>query len=234
MATLFVVATPIGNLADISHRGLAVLRAAPVIVCEDTRKTRILLDRYGIQPRRRMLAYHEHNEERAGRRILQRLAAGEDVALCSNAGYPGISDPGYRIISAAIEEDFRVEVIPGASAIEAALLSSGLPSSSFTFKGFAPRRAGPRRTFLAMERELPHSLIFYESPHRVASLLRIAAEVLGDRRAAVCIELTKKYEAVHRGYLAQLADEFAGRKIRGEVTVVIAGNHPKLLRPAGG
>ncbi len=230
MAILYVVATPIGNLEDVSHRAIRTLGAADVIACEDTRKTRILLDRYGIQPRTRLLSYHEHNEEQAGVRILAHLRAGRSVALCSNAGYPGISDPGYRIITATLEDNIRLEVIPGAGAVAPALISSGLPTSSYTFKGFAPRKPGPRRRFLEMEADLPHTLVLYESPHRIDGLLQVAAEVLGDRRAAVCLELTKKFESVHRGYLADLAGQFAGRKTRGEVTLVIAGNHPKLTR----
>lgn len=230
MATLYVVATPIGNLEDMSHRATRVLGEAGVIACEDTRKTRVLLDRYGIRPRARMLSYHAHNETQAGRKILKILSQGQDVALCSNAGYPGISDPGFRIITAALEQGRRLEVIPGAGAVQPALLSSGLPTSSYTFKGFAPRKPGPMRRFLEMDSALPHTLILYESPHRVGSLLRMALSVLGDRRAAVCVELTKKFESVHRGWLADLAEEFADRKVRGEVTIVIAGNHPKLVR----
>ncbi len=230
MATLYVVATPIGNLEDMSHRATRVLGEAGVIACEDTRKTRVLLDRYGIRPRARMLSYHAHNETQAGRKILKILSQGQDVALCSNAGYPGISDPGFRIITAALEQGRRLEVIPGAGAVQPALLSSGLPTSSYTFKGFAPRKPGPMRRFLEMDSALPHTLILYESPHRLGSLLKMALSVLGDRRAAVCVELTKKFESVHRGWLADLAEEFADRKVRGEVTIVIAGNHPKLVR----
>ncbi|MCK4304127.1 MAG: 16S rRNA (cytidine(1402)-2'-O)-methyltransferase [Candidatus Eisenbacteria sp.] len=230
MATLYVIATPIGNLGDISHRAIQVLGTVNVIACEDTRKTRVLLDRFGIKPRQRLLSYHEHNEEQGGRRILRRLAAGLDVALCSNAGYPCISDPGYRIVTAALDQGHRLEVIPGAGAVEPALLSSGLPTSSFTFKGFPPRKPGPRRRFLERELESPHTLVVFESPYRVGTLLELALVVLGDRRAAVCVELTKRFEAVHRGYLSDLAEAFTGRKVRGEVVVVIAGNHPKLIR----
>lgn len=229
-ATLFIVATPIGNLADVSHRALEVLRAVDALACEDTRVTRILLARYGIPRPGRLLSYHEHNEDRAVRRILEMLDGGMRVGVCTNAGYPGISDPGFRIVAAAIQRGHRVEVIPGASAIEPALLSSGLPTATFTFKGFPPRKSGARTRFIAAERELPHTLIFYESPRRVSALLADALAALGDRRAAICIELTKKFEEVHRGWLTELAVNFAGRVIRGEVTVVIAGNHPKFSR----
>lgn len=230
MATLYVVATPIGNLEDISYRAVRILGEVAALACEDTRKTRVLLERCQIAPPKQILSYHEHNEERAGRKILELLKCHKDVGLCSNAGYPGISDPGYRIITSAIDQGARIEVIPGAGAVAPALLSSGLPTSSYTFKGFPPRKPGPRHRFLVMEREQPHTLICYESPYRLLNLLEIALEVLGDRRAAVCIELTKKFEAVHRGYLSELIGAFTDAKIRGEVTLVIAGQHAKLIR----
>jgi 16S rRNA (cytidine1402-2'-O)-methyltransferase len=232
-ATLYLVATPIGNLEDITLRALRVLAAADLIACEDTRTTRVLLERHGIVPRARPVAYHEHNEERAAARLLAELAAGRDVALCSDAGYPGVSDPGYRIVNLAAEAGYRIEAIPGAGAVEPALVCSGLPTSSFTFKGFPPRKPGPRRRFLEQERESPHTLVFFESPRRLSGLLAAAREALGDRRAAVCIELTKRFERVRRGWLSDLAAEFEGHAPRGEVTVVIAGNHPKLSRPPG-
>ena len=226
------MATPIGNLEDVSHRAVRVLGEVDLIACEDTRKTRILLARYEIRPRTRMLACHEHNEERAARTIVKHLAAGKSVGLCSNAGYPSVSDPGYRVVAEVLQHGYRVEVIPGAGAVEPALIASGLPTSSFVFKGFPPRRPGPRRRFLEMDAAAPHTLVLFESPQRVAGLLEVAHEVLGDRKAAVCIELTKRFERVHRGWLSDLAAELADQRVRGEVTVVIAGNHPKLIRPA--
>lgn len=232
MATLYVIATPIGNLEDLSPRAVRVLGEIDVLACEDTRVTRVLLDRHGIARPATLLAYHEHNEERAGRRILGLLGESRTVGLCSNAGYPGISDPGFRIVAAAAEAGHRIEVLPGAGAIEPALVASALPTSSFTFKGFPPRRSSARRRFLAADGEAPHTLILYESPRRLAALLDDALAVLGDRRAAVCVELTKKFEAIHRGWLSELAAQFADQVIRGEVTVVIAGNHPKFRRAA--
>ena len=157
------------------------------------------------------------------------LKEGRSVGICSDAGYPGVSDAGYRLISRAIREGFEVEVIPGAGAVEPALLSSGLPTSSFTFKGFPPRKPGPRRRFLEQEKDLPHTLVFYESPFRVSSLLKDAQEVYGDRQAAVCIELTKKFERIHRGSLSELAALLGEKPLKGEVTVVIAGSNPKFL-----
>jgi 16S rRNA (cytidine1402-2'-O)-methyltransferase len=230
MATLYLIATPIGNLEDLSHRAVRILGEVPVLACEDTRTTRVLLERYAIPRPAKLISYREYNEERAAPGILKLLEGGQDVAICSDAGYPGVSDPGYRVIALALEAGFRVDVIPGAGAVEPALLVSGLPSSSFTFKGFPPRKPGPRRRFLEAEVSLPHTLVFFESPLRVGLLLTDALAVLGDRRAAVCIELTKKFEQVERGYLSELAERLRERKIRGEVTVVIAGNHPKFIR----
>lgn len=230
MSTLFIVATPIGNLEDVSYRVVRVLREVGALACEDTRRTRILLDRYDIPQPSAMFPYHEHNEARGGARILEHLDHDRDVALCTNAGYPGISDPGYRVITLCLEAGHRIDVIPGPSAVPTALLASGLSASSYTFKGFPPRKPGPRKRFIALEGDLPHSLVFFESPHRVGAFLADALEALGDRRAAVCIELTKKFEEVRRGFLAELADHFQDAKIKGEVTIVIAGNNPKFAR----
>ena len=152
------------------------------------------------------------------------------MGLCSDGGYPGVSDPGYRIVSACHDRGHRVVVLPGAGAVPVALVASGLPTSSYTFKGFPPRKSGQRKRFLEAERESPHTLVFFESPFRTATLLTDAAAVLGDRLAAVCIELTKKFEHVHRGYLLDLAGAFIDKKPKGEITIVIAGKHPKFLR----
>ncbi|MFH1144722.1 MAG: 16S rRNA (cytidine(1402)-2'-O)-methyltransferase [Candidatus Eisenbacteria bacterium] len=234
MATLYLVATPIGNLEDVTFRAVRILSSVTTLACEDTRTTRKLLARHGIARPARLFACHEHNELRAAAGIVHLLDGGTDVALCSEAGYPGVSDPGYRVIAAALEAGHRVEVIPGAGAVEPALLASGLPSTSFTFKGFPPRRPGPRRRFVESDREAPHTLIFFESPNRVAAFLTDAQQVLGDRRGAVCIEMTKKFEEVHRGWLSELIAFFAGREIKGEVTIVIAGHHPKFTREGSG
>ncbi len=232
MGTLFVVATPIGNLEDVTLRALRVLGEVDALACEDTRRTPRILERHNVPRPAVIFSCHEHNEEAARGRILALLDEGCSVALCTNAGYPAVSDPGYGIVAAARERGHRVEVLPGAGAVEAALLASGLPTSSYTFKGFPPKRPGARRRFLEAEAALPHTLVFFESPHRVAVLLRDALDVLGDRMAAVCIELTKKFERVRSGYLSDLAAEFAEASIRGEVAVVIAGSHPKFTRRA--
>jgi 16S rRNA (cytidine1402-2'-O)-methyltransferase len=227
---LYVVATPIGNLDDMTPRALQALRTADVVACEDTRRTWALLSHFGIPRPAHMISYREGVEERAGEQLAGWLAEGKTVALCSDGGYPGISDPGYRLVSLAVERGFEVSVLPGASAMAVALVASGLPTSSFTFKGYPPRKPGALRRFFEEERDLPHTLIVYESPFRVGHTLRAAVEVLGDRRAAVCIELTKKFERVCRGYLGELAARFEGESIKGEVTIVMAGNNPKFAR----
>jgi 16S rRNA (cytidine1402-2'-O)-methyltransferase len=224
-----VIATPIGNLEDLTFRAKRVLGEVDALACEDTRHTRILLDRYEIPRPKLLFSCQEHNEDRAAQRILGLLESGQNVGLCSNAGYPGISDPGYLVISRAALSGFAIEVVPGASAVPMALLSSGLPASSFTFKGFPPRKPGRRRAFLEAERDLPHTLVLYESPNRLSALLQAALEVLGNRQAAVCIELTKMFENVQRGSLSALAREFEDVKVKGEVAVVIAGNNPKFI-----
>jgi 16S rRNA (cytidine1402-2'-O)-methyltransferase len=226
---LYIIATPIGNLEDITLRAIRVLGEVGALACEDTRHTRNLFARHGIPSPRSIISYREQNEDLAGARIIGMLKQGVSVGICSDAGYPGISDSGYRVIVKAIQEGFPVEVIPGAGAIEPAILSSGLPSSSFTFKGFPPRKPGVRRRFLEMDKDLPHTLVFYESPFRLQKLLVDAQEVLGDRLAAVCVELTKQFERVHRGSLSELAALFQDKKVRGEITVVIAGNNPKFV-----
>ena len=228
MAKLVVIATPIGNLEDITLRAVRTLGELTALACEDTRHTRILFEAHGITSPRIILSYREKNESQAESRIIGLLKEGLSVGVCSDAGYPGISDAGYRLISRAVEEGFDIEVIPGAGAVETALLSSGLPTSSFTFKGFPPRKPGVKRRFLTQDKDQPHTLVFYESPFRVAALLKDALEVYGDRRAAVCIELTKKFEKTHRGTLSALLERFKDATIRGEVTVVIAGNNPKF------
>ncbi|MDD4102270.1 MAG: 16S rRNA (cytidine(1402)-2'-O)-methyltransferase [Kiritimatiellae bacterium] len=226
---LHVVATPIGNLSDLSPRALETLKAADLIACEDTRRTWALLSAFQI-PRPEMISYRQGNEERAGEHIMRALQAGRNVALCSDGGYPGISDPGYRVIRLVAQNNLAFDIIPGASAVELALLYSGLPTSSFTFKGFPPRKPGALRSFFAEESQAPHTLIFFESPFRVAHSLKAALEILGDREAAVCIELTKAHERIHRSYLSDLIPLFENKPVKGEITIVIAGANPKFTR----
>ena len=227
---LHVIATPIGNLSDLSPRALAAFKSAEAIACEDTRRTWQLLTHFGIPRPAEMFSYRQGNEERITEKVMNLLSAGKEVALCSDGGYPGISDPGYRLIRACAKADVPYEVIPGASAVNVALLMSGLSTSSFTFRGFPPRGPGALRNWFAEDRDKEHTLICYESPFRIAATLEAALETLGDREAAVCLELTKMHERVSRGYLSDLVREFKGAAVKGEVALVIAGNNPKFLR----
>src|SRR5215211_5057291 len=218
---LYLVATPIGNLGDITQRALEVLRTVDLIASGDTRKTGLMLKRFEIkQPQ---LAFHEHNERQAGERIIELLKQGKSVAVVTNAGTPGISDPGYTLVRRAIDEGLELTMIPGASAVVMALVLSGLPVHSFTFRGFAPRKPGPRRRFLEIDKQAPHTLIFYESPYRVAALLKDALEVYGDRQAAIANDLTKLFELVERGPISALLESQIVLKPKGEYIVVIAG-----------
>jgi len=225
---LTIVATPIGNLEDIGLRALRVLREADVIACEDTRRTRALLTHFEIPRPATLLSYRQGNEDAVGRRLLRCLEQGRRVALCSDGGMPGISDPGYRLVRSAVTHGLDVEVVPGASAVAVALVASGLPTSSYTFKGYPPKKPGPLRRFFEQEKELPHTLVLFESPFRVAKTLQAALEVLGNRQAALCAELTKRFERVTRGTLHEILQVLAERDCKGEVTIVIAGNHPKF------
>jgi 16S rRNA (cytidine1402-2'-O)-methyltransferase len=218
---LYLVATPIGNLGDITLRALETLAGADVLACEDTRVTRVLLDRYGIQ--NRPYAYHEHNADEAGPRLLQALADGRSVALVSDAGTPLVSDPGYRLALQAIEAGYRVVPIPGASAPLAALVGSGLPNDAFFFAGFLPAKDKGRRDRLSELAEVPATLIFFESPHRIAATLASASDVLGgDRRATVCRELTKTFEEFRRGTLSELAAHYEKvDSVKGEIVLVV-------------
>ena len=224
---LYLVATPIGNLEDFSPRGVRVLREAEIIACEDTRRTRKLLAHFGIPRPAVLLSYREGNEMRVGGRILGWLREGRTVALCSDSGYPGISDPGYRLVAAAVEEGLEMDVIPGPSAVPVALLLSGLPTAGYVFKGYPPRKPGKLRACFEQDAQTPHTMILFESPFRLAKMLAAAREVLGDRRAAVCFELTKAFQHVWRGGLSELAERAAAEPVKGEVTVVIEGRTRK-------
>lgn len=231
MGVLYLIATPIGNLEDLSPRAARVLGEVDAVAAEDTRVTRKIYERFQLAAPAIRFSCHEHNEEQASRRILGLLRDGRNVALCSDGGMPCISDPGYRAVNACIEAGYPIEVIPGPSAVTTALALSGLPGASFIFKGFPPRKSAARKRFLAQDKELPHTLVIFESPHRLHALLADALEVLGDRRAAVCLEMTKQFESVRRDYLSTLAAHYGDETtIRGEATLVIAGNNPKLMR----
>lgn len=219
---LYLVATPIGNLGDISIRALEVLRTVDFVISEDTRKTGFLLKHFDIK--KPQISFHEHNEQRSLPRILSLLKEGKTMALVTDAGSPSISDPGYLLVKQAIAEDIPLTAIPGPTALIVALTLSGLPVHSFTFRGFPPRKGGPRRKFLAVDEASPHTLIFYESPYRLLEFLEDALSVYGNRRAAIANDLTKKFETVLRGSLEELLVKMQGEKLLGEYTVVIAGH----------
>ena len=218
---LYLVATPIGNLGDITLRALETLRQVDVVASEDTRKTGLLLKHFEIS--KPQLSFHEHNEAKAGNKIISLLQEGKSVAVVTDAGTPGISDPGYSVVQRAVAENLPVTMIPGPTALIMALVLSGLPAHAFTFRGFPPRKSGKRQRFLAVDAESPHTLVFYESPYRLKPFLEDALAVYGDRETAVCNELTKLYESVHRGRLSELIAHFAEEEPRGEYVVVISG-----------
>ncbi|HEU5230277.1 MAG TPA: 16S rRNA (cytidine(1402)-2'-O)-methyltransferase [Ktedonobacteraceae bacterium] len=218
---LYLVATPIGNLKDITLRALETLREVDLIASEDTRKTGLLLKHFDIH--KPQIAFHEHNEQRAGERIEELLKQGKSIAIVTNAGTPGISDPGFTLVRRAINIPVGVTMIPGPAAFVMALVLSGLPVHSFTFRGFPPRKPVGRRKFMEIDRDSPHTLIFYESPYRLESFLRDALEVFGDRQAAIANDLTKMFEKVERGSLSALLDAVTDSKTRGEYVIVIAG-----------
>ena len=213
---LVVCPTPIGNLEDVTLRVLSALRDADVIACEDTRRTRVLLDRYGV--RAKLVSYHEHNEVKRAAELVKRMQAGQTVALVSDAGMPLVSDPGFVLVQACVAAGLAVEVLPGPSAALAALVASALPAERWRFTGFLPRKKGELRALLAGAAE---TLVAFESPRRVAASLAVLAEVDPDRPVAVCRELTKVHEEVVRGSAADLAARYADSAPRGEVVLVV-------------
>lgn len=218
--TLYLVATPIGNLEDVTRRALRVLGEADVVACEDTRRTRQLLEHFGI--RARTLSYHEHNERERAEELARLIEEGRTVALVSDAGTPAVNDPGYRLVRACVERGLSVVPVPGPTAFVAALTASGLPTDEFYFGGFLPARSHARREKLAAVKPLRATLVFYETPHRLAHALADALEVLGEREAAVARELTKLHEEIVRGRLSELVERFAPEgAARGELVLVI-------------
>ncbi|MGE0127826.1 MAG: 16S rRNA (cytidine(1402)-2'-O)-methyltransferase [Blastocatellales bacterium] len=226
---LYLVSTPIGNLEDITLRALRVLKEVDLIACEDTRHTRRLLDHFGIS--KPAISYHEHNEQARAAELAERLSRGESIALVTDAGTPGISDPAYRIVTAAIERGVTVTPVPGATAMIAGLVASGLPTDSFLFAGFLPSRKQARRARLEELRSERATLVFYETPHRIREALIDVRETLGDRQAAIARELTKLHEQFIRGAVSEIAAHFDANKPRGEMTLVIAGNRDDNLTP---
>jgi len=214
---LVVCPTPIGNLEDITLRVLSVLREADVVACEDTRRTRVLLDRYGVSAT--LVSYHEHNERERSAQLVKRMREGETVALVSDAGMPLVSDPGYVLVQACVAAGLAVEVLPGPSAALAALVASGLPAETWRFVGFLPRKKGE----LAQVFAAPETVVAFESPHRLAASLAALAAIDGAREIAVCRELTKVHEEVVRGSAAELAQRFGAHETKGEIVLVVAG-----------
>lgn len=228
---LTLVSTPIGNLGDITLRSLETLREADFIASEDTRKTGRLLKHFEID--KPQIAFHEHNERRAGGRLLSLLREGKSIALVTDAGTPGIADPGFTLVRSVLQAnaegaEIEITMTPGPTGLIMALVLSGLPLHSFTFRGFPPRKSGQRQNFLKVDLASPHTLIFYESPYRLVAFLKDALAVYGDRPAAVANDLTKLYEEVTRGTLSELVDVFEPReKQKGEYIVVITGAESK-------
>jgi len=222
--TLYIVATPIGNLEDITQRALRVLREVNLIACEDTRHTHKLLNHFGIDTK--TISYHEHNERERATELCELLETGKNVALVSDAGTPLISDPGFRIVQIAIERDILVVSIPGPAAFVTALAAAGLPTDEFVFGGFLPARTNARRAKLQQLSAIPATLVFYEAPHRIAKTLHDALEIFGDREAVIARELTKVHEEFARGTLSDLGKRFSeNTPVRGEMVLMINGTH---------
>lgn len=228
---LVLAATPLGDSRDASPRLVSALAEADVIAAEDTRRLRALAAALNVAPAGRVVSFYEDVETARLPRLMEALRTGETVLLVTDAGMPSVSDPGYRLVAACVAEDLPVTCLPGPSAVTTALAVSGLPSDRFCFEGFVPRKPGEKAKWFAELAGEPRTVVFFESPHRLAATLAEAAEALGDRRAAVCRELTKTYEEVRRGSLAELA-AWAAEGVRGEITVVLAGASPRAVSVA--
>lgn len=222
--TLYIVSTPIGNLEDITYRAVKILSGVDLIAAEDTRKTKILLEHYNIQ--KELISYFQFNEAKRTPELIEALKSGKSIAVVSDAGTPGISDPAYRLVRAAIDDGIKIIPIPGASALLAALIVSGLPTDSFVFEGFLPHKKG-RRTKLEQLKSESRTIILYESPHRILKTLQQLQETIGDRQVAVAREITKKFEEVFRGTLSEALNYFSSKSIKGEFVLIIQGleNH---------
>lgn len=218
---LYIISTPIGNLGDMTLRGIETLRQVDYVVSEDTRKTGFLLKHFEIS--KPQISFHAFNEQKTLPHLLDLLKEGKDIGLVSDAGTPAISDPGFSLVRAAIQHEIPVTALPGPTAVIMALVLSGLALHSFTFRGFPPRKSGARQRFMEVDKDAPHTLVFYESPHRLLAFLDDAIAVYGDRQAALANDLTKKFETVLRGTLSEIKQQLSAEKLLGEYTVVIAG-----------
>jgi len=221
MSKLFVVATPIGNLEDMSYRAVRILSEADLIAAEDTRKTKTLLTRYNIYTP--MTSYHKFNIKAKTEYLVEQIKNGKKIALVSDAGTPGISDPGYEIIREAVNQNITVEVIPGACAAIAALVGSGLPTDKFVFEGFLPKKPGKKKKALEALKLDPRTILIYESPYRVKKTLTDIFAIMGNRKVAICRELTKKFEEIIRGNVEEVMEKIKERNLKGEVVVVVSG-----------
>ena len=226
--TLYIVATPLGNLGDMTYRAVETLRAVDLIACEDTRTSQTLLAHFDIH--KPLVSYHNFNEHKITERLIKRLQAGENIALISDAGTPSVSDPGFVIVREAITQGINIVPIPGASAVITALAVSGLATDAFIFYGFLPQTQGKRRTVIESLAERRETLIFYESPFKIHKLIDLLGEILGNRRVVLCRELTKKFEEIMREDLEALKGKIAGRTPKGEITIVIEGKTRKSER----
>jgi 16S rRNA (cytidine1402-2'-O)-methyltransferase len=224
---LYIVSTPIGNLEDITLRALRILKEVDLIAAEDTRRTRQLLTHYGIH--KPLISYHEHNQKMREDTLLEKLRTGKQIALVTDAGTPGISDPGTPLIHRAAQEGILLVPIPGPSAAIAGLSISGLPTESFLFYGFLPAKASARKKFLAALKKRPETLIFYESPRRLTALLQEALAILGNRQVVVTREITKIFEETFRGTIGDVLGKIGGEEVKGEITVVLAGNREEEI-----
>lgn len=223
---LYLVATPIGNLGDISLRALETLREVDIVISEDTRKTGMLLHHFEIK--KPLISFREDNETRALPKVMEHLLAGENAAIVTDAGSPSISDPGFILVREALANNIQITAIPGPTALITALTLSGLPVHSFTFRGFTPRKSGQRQHFFEIDKDSPHTLIFYESPHRLLAFLKDALAVYGDRSIAVCNDLTKKFETIDRGHISDMIRKFSAEEPRGEYCIVINPSGSKV------
>jgi len=224
---LYLVPTPIGNLADLSDRVRETLQQTDIVACEDTRHSGQLLAKLGLK--KHLVSYHDFNETTRARQLIDRLLSGESIAVISDAGSPGISDPAYRIVKTAIDHNITIVPIPGPTSIIPALTASGLPTDRFFFEGFLPNKSGARRTRLAKLKDYPHTLIFFESPHRITKTLADMIETLNDRTACLAREITKLYEEFIRGKLSEIHAILEKRKVKGEIVLVVqgAGKHQR-------
>ena len=222
---VYLVPTPIGNLGDITARALEVLRAADIVACEDTRVSGRLLKHFDIS--KKLISYHEFNESSRARQLVDLIKQGQTVAVVTDAGSPGISDPAYRIVRASLDAGLEVQALPGPSAIIPALTASGLPTDRFFFEGFLPVKDGQRRTRLEALKSFEHTLVFYESPHRIHKSLTAIHDVLGNRRVSLAREISKKFEEYLRGTAEEISNRISGKTVKGELVLVVEGNRGK-------